>query len=79
MRRRKRIRASHNQAQQSRPPETGKMLLDTSDPETKALWETAQRTAAEVAAWPAWKRNELPGAERDAEERRWRAVWGCDG
>jgi hypothetical protein len=31
------------------------MLLDTSDPETKALWQTAQRTAAEVAAWPAWK------------------------
>lgn len=76
MRRRKRIRASRNQAQQTCPPETGRILLDTSDPETKALWETAQRTAAEVAAWPPWKHNEVPSTDRDAEEQRWRAVWG---
>lgn len=30
------------------------------DDETRPLWECAKRAAAEVAAWPAWKRNELP-------------------
>lgn len=39
---------------------SGKMQLDTSDPHTKAVWECALRAAEEVAAWPAWKHNEVP-------------------
>lgn len=44
------------------------------DEETRPLWETAKRAAAEVASWPAWKRNEQPG-ERDAQERQWHETW----
>ena len=33
-----------------------KIVLD--DPETRAVWETAQRAKAEVAQWPAWKRGD---------------------
>lgn len=32
----------------------------TIDDETRPIWECAKRAAAEVAAWPAWKHNELP-------------------
>lgn len=35
----------------------------TLDDETRPIWEAAQRAAAEVAAWPAWKHNELPRNE----------------
>lgn len=30
------------------------------DDETRPIWECAQRAAAEVAAWPAWKHTEQP-------------------
>lgn len=33
-----------------------KIVID--DPETRAVWETAQRAKAEVAGWPAWKRGD---------------------
>jgi hypothetical protein len=33
-----------------------KLQIDTSDPEIKAVWETALQARAEVASWPAWKR-----------------------
>lgn len=39
---------------------TYRIPIDTSDPEIKAIWEAALRAAEEVAAWPAWKRNEQP-------------------
>ena len=35
----------------------------TLDDETRPIWEAAQRAAAEVAAWPAWKHNKLPRDE----------------
>ena len=37
-----------------------KILID--DPETRAVWETAQRAKAEVAGWPAWKRGDQTDA-----------------
>lgn len=48
------------------------------DDETRPLLEAAKRAAAEVANWPAWKRNELPreetavkpGGARRARNRR---------
>lgn len=33
------------------------------DDETRPIWECAKRAAAEVAAWPAWKHNELPSSD----------------
>lgn len=33
------------------------------DDETRPIWECAQRAAAEVAAWPAWKHTEQPRDE----------------
>jgi hypothetical protein len=41
-----------------------RISIDTSDPETKAVWETAVRAKAEVDSWPAWKRGESPPAGR---------------
>ena len=35
-----------------------KIKTDISDPETRAVWETAQQAKAEVASWPAWKQSE---------------------
>ena len=35
-----------------------KLTILIDDPETRAIWETAQRAKAEVASWPAWKRGE---------------------
>lgn len=35
------------------------------DDETRPLWEAAQRAAAEVAAWPAWKHNESSRTDHD--------------
>lgn len=35
-----------------------KIKLDTSDPETKAVWDTVLEAKREVASWPAWKRGE---------------------
>lgn len=35
----------------------------TLDDETRPIWECAKRAAAEVAAWPAWKHNEVPRDE----------------
>ena len=37
-----------------------KVKISLDDPETRAVWETAQRAKAEVAAWPAWKRGDAP-------------------
>ena len=37
-----------------------KILID--DPETRAVWEAAQRAKQEVADWPAWKRGDQPEA-----------------
>lgn len=37
---------------------TDKVKIRIDDPETRAIWETAQRAKAEVASWPAWKRGE---------------------
>lgn len=36
----------------------GKIKIRIDDPETRAVWETAQKAKAEVARWPAWKRGE---------------------
>lgn len=33
------------------------------DDASRAFWSLAEKTAQEVAAWPAWKRGELPQAE----------------
>lgn len=35
-----------------------KLTLNTSDPETKAVWDTVLRAKEEVASWPPWKRGE---------------------
>jgi hypothetical protein len=35
-----------------------KLVID--DPETRAIWESVKRAAAEVKSWPAWKRGECP-------------------
>lgn len=35
-----------------------KIKIRIDDPETRAVWETAQKAKAEVASWPAWKRGE---------------------
>lgn len=56
-----------------------RVQIDTSDLETRAVWETAQRAAEEVAAWPAWKRGEEPSSDermRDLEEAAWLREWG---
>jgi len=37
-----------------------KIKIRIDDPETRAVWETAQRAKAEVESWPAWKRGEEP-------------------
>lgn len=42
-----------------------KIVLD--DPETLAVWETAQRAKAEVAGWPAWKRGDETKAPATAD------------
>jgi hypothetical protein len=33
-----------------------KIKIRIDDPETRAVWETAQKAKAEVASWPPWKR-----------------------
>lgn len=35
-----------------------KIKIRIDDPETRAVWETAQKAKAEVERWPAWKRGE---------------------
>lgn len=35
-----------------------KIRINTSDPETNAIWETVKAAREEVASWPAWKRGE---------------------
>jgi hypothetical protein len=59
-----------------------KLTILIDDPETRAIWETAQRAKAEVARWPAWKRGEQDdhpaaesppdpsGADRDGDGSR---------
>lgn len=37
-----------------------KIKIRIDDPETRAVWETAQKAKAEVESWPAWKRGEEP-------------------
>lgn len=49
-------------------------LLITIDDETRPLLETAERAAAEVAAWPAWKRNELPREETAVKTSKKRRI-----
>lgn len=38
-----------------------KIKIRLDDPETRALWDTAQRAKQEVASWPAWKRGDPEG------------------
>lgn len=55
-----------------------KIVID--DPETRAVWETAQRAKAEVAAWPAWKRGDqtdVPAVTNVSTQTR-RASTGSD-
>ena len=47
-----------------------KIKLDTSDPETRAVWEAAQRATQETANWPAWKRGDLPASSTTLQEAR---------
>lgn len=49
----------------NQPPRI-KIVVD--DPETREIWETAKRAAAEVAAWPAWKRGEASVSHPMAED-----------
>lgn len=35
------------------------ITLDTSDPATKAIWNTCLEARREVASWPAWKRGDV--------------------
>jgi hypothetical protein len=48
-----------------------KLTIRINDDETRALWETAKKAAAEVESWPAWKHNEVPRAFSDAPPRVW--------
>lgn len=50
-----------------------KLQIVIDDPETRAVWETAQRAKAEVAGWPAWKRGdqaEAPSAAGPSDPPR---------
>lgn len=47
-------------AAESRPIGADGKLPLILDDETRPIWEAAQRAAAEVAAWPAWKHTEQP-------------------
>ncbi len=38
------------------------------DAESRAFWNLAEKTAQEVAAWPAWKRGELAKGETPARK-----------
>lgn len=42
---------------QGKPP-AQKLLLKVDDEHTRKIWECALRTAADVAAWLAWKRGD---------------------
>jgi len=37
-----------------------KIKIRIDDPQTRAVWETAQKAKTEVDSWPAWKRGEEP-------------------
>ncbi len=79
-------RPPHRASIEARAELSGKVKLDISDPETRAVWEIAQAARREVASWPAWKTGavavgdavedlRLALAERDAalrELERWR-------
>ncbi len=39
------------------------LTVDTSDPETKAIYDTAQLARAEVDRWPEWKRGTTASSE----------------
>lgn len=58
-----------------------RLQLDTTDPDTKAVWEAAKLAKAEVASWPAWKRGEdvfdgEPDTKRSRECREMAALCG---
>lgn len=74
------------------PAETApvKIKIDTSDPYTAKVWETAQQARAEVASWPAWKRGEAAPSGDDIAHcndhcdpltggvsQRWECQRGC--
>ncbi len=46
-----------------------KLRIDTSDPETRAVWQAVLRARDEVASWPAWKRGDV-GSERSRDDLR---------
>ena len=53
-----------------------KIVID--DPETRAVWETAQAAKAEVAAWPAWKRGDDTPVVPEAPSAPQRTSTGSD-
>jgi hypothetical protein len=56
-----------------------KIKIDTSDPETKAIFETAMRAREEVASWPAWRRGDPMRLRDHAKEILGRGVGCSDG
>jgi deoxycytidylate deaminase len=46
-----------------------KIKIRIDDPQTRAVWEAAQKAKAEVESWPAWKRGEeVSGTETEATQ-----------
>jgi hypothetical protein len=52
------------------PVPDDKLQIVIDDAETRALWNTALRAKAEVAAWPAWKRGETPDPKTATRKKR---------
>lgn len=44
-----------------------KIKIDTSDPETKKIWEAALAAKREVEGWPAWKQGHLVREEVESD------------
>lgn len=49
------------------PPPVERVKMSLDDPQTCAVWETAQRAADEVASWPAWKHGEIAAASESPD------------
>jgi hypothetical protein len=47
-----------------------KLKIRLDDPETRAVWEAAQRARAEVESWPSWKRGEGAAAAEESPTAR---------
>jgi hypothetical protein len=47
-----------------------KILRNMSTEESRVFWESAERTAAVVEQWPAWKRAGINVVQVRSEERR---------